>query len=166
MRAALDRAIELHPRVLFFLRVYAQQPDPVPGPPPPSGPGGRHLPGLLGWGDLDDVGVSNGNGSIRFSCNAGNPWCSRMNSVTQRWTREGRARVKTLLSYMDRQYPRRVAGFRTTMLRTGEWDMPQPPPFDGFPTMYADYSQAQQDEFCEGSRDPNCRLPTPDERQR
>ena len=163
-RAALDRAIELHPKVLFFLRFYAQQPDPAPGPPGPTA-GGRDVPGVLGWGDLDDVCVTNGNGSITMTCNTGGNWCTRMNSVTRRWTREGRARITTMLSYMDGQYPGRVAGVRPTMLATGEWDLPQPRPFDGLPTLYGDYSEAQKNEFCEGTTDPGCHLPSPDERQ-
>ena len=168
MRAALDRAIELHPTILFFFRLYVQQPDPAPGPPGPIDPGGspgHWKPGVLGWGDLDDVGLVSGNGSHRLTCNSGNTWCSRMNSVTKRWTQAGRLRIQTLLRYLDRQYPGRVAGVRTTMLRTGEWDLPQPPPFDGWPTLYGDYSEAQKNEFCQGSRDPDCRLPLPDARQ-
>ena len=102
-RAALDRAIELHPTIIFVLRFYAQQPDPPPALPGPK-------PGVLGWGDLDDVVMSNGNGSFHMVCDSGNQYCTRMNSITSRWTSQGRSRIKAMLSYMDRQYPKRIAG--------------------------------------------------------
>ena len=57
------------------------------------------------------------------------------------------------------------------MLHSAEWFLPAPGTAPGCPgpacpgPIFADYSEAMEAEFCLGSTDPKCTLPTPNARQ-
>ena len=158
VRAAFDRAVELNPKVMFIIRLYMQLPDrqyPNATCHISQAYGNQtntHKPSpfepLSGWGDLEDVTLLSMDGRRRQVMNADVGANSRQNSVSPAWAAEGRKRLSTLLTYLDEEYPHRIAGVFTTALHTSEWFYPYSLPANKSQSMYPDYSDAVSAAYC------------------
>ena len=148
-RRLLDRVLVLHPTALFIIRFYAQQPDMLMD---------TVLLNLTDDGRVDLYNVTD----PRFR----GP--GMMNSLTLEWERSAAAKLRLMLRYLDRVYPRRIAGVFPTFLHTAEWFMP------GFGYDFApgellvsDYSEGMRQRYCaDVDTRPNCSLPLPSWRNR
>jgi hypothetical protein len=187
-RAAFDRAVELNPSVLFVVRIYAQLPDKHYSNATTTNVTGRianltgrpsQIPPATGeWGDLDDVTISNMDGTVVtimhneeqiIPVDGKGESASRMNSISPRWTREARVRVRRLLLYLNKEYPGRIAGIFFSALHTAEFFYPYgagPNGLTGFP----DYSEDVRQGYCatrssaDSSDDDSCKIPLPNKR--
>ena len=119
-QAALERAIALHPRVLFILRFYAQSAD---------------LPNIV-FANASD-------GAQLVTCPHGSV-CSAMNSITAGWANQTGSRIQQLLLAFDRRFPGRIAGVAPSQLHTSEWIQIARGEFGWVP----DYSHARRSAFC------------------
>ena len=144
VKAAFDRAIELHPTILFILRFVAQSSD---------------LPNVAfmnATNDTDRV-VCPGVGHFPPHSSVCNP----MNTVTPHWANVTSARLQTMLVYMDRLFPGRIAGVNPNALHTSEWMLMAESAFDWMP----DYSDAQQQAYCASQgKKVGCSVPLPSSR--
>lgn len=81
-----DRVIELHPQALFVIRFYAQQPE---------------------FESIVMLNLNNSEPTILN--NQSNLMGDDMNSITEDWVASAAAKLTTMLTYLDQQFPGRIA---------------------------------------------------------
>lgn len=147
-RGVFDRIIRLHPKVLFIIRFYAFQPS-------------IHENMVL-------LNMTNGNATDMRYTNATLTDGGLMNSLTLQWEASAAEKMTTMLSYLDRQYPGRIAGSFPCYLHTSEWFMPGVNDIGiGGKSKLSDYSPATEKRFCAETRantNSTCAMPLPSQR--
>jgi hypothetical protein len=103
-RGLFDRIIRLHPKVLFIIRFYAFQPT-------------IHE-------NMVFLNMTDGNATDMAYMNATLRDGALMNSLTLQWEASAADQMTTMLRYLDREYPGRIAGSFPCYLHTSEWFMP------------------------------------------
>ena len=146
-RFLLDRVITLHPKVLFIIRFYAQQPD-----------------------NAHDIVLRNltDDGSVSLGNNISGTGPGMMNSLTKAWEASAVSKLKVMLRYLDSEYPSRIVGVFPTFLHTAEWFLPGYG-YDFAPdVLVPDYSEATRQRYCAEVHpgNPGCALPLPSQRNR
>lgn len=147
-RGVFDRIIRLHPNVLFIIRFYAFQPS-------------IHENMVL-------LNMTNGNATDMAYMNGTLTDGALMNSLTLEWEASAAEKMTTMLNYLDRQYPGRIAGSFPCYLHTSEWFMPGTNDIGiGGKSKLADYSAATEKRFCaetNASKHGKCTMPLPSQR--
>ena len=146
-RGVFDRIVHLHPRVLFIIRFYAFQPDISENMV------------LLNMTDGNATDMSNVSNTLTDG--------AVMNSLTLEWEAKAIEKMTTMLKYLDKEYPGRVAGVFPCYLHTSEWFMPGTSDIGmGGHSKLSDYSPATERRFCAetGGGNSSCFLPPPSQR--
>jgi hypothetical protein len=142
-KAMMDHVVALHPSALFMIRFYAQQYEPT-------------------FEDMVLLNLTDGDPQ-----NLENASYFTTNSLSLEWEKSAAMRMTTMLEYLDRLYPRRIAGVFPCFLHTSEWFLPGPNDIGfGGKSHISDYSNTTERRFCSETAPGNgsCRLPLPSQR--
>ena len=148
-RGVLDRIVRLHPKVVFIVRLYAQQPA---------------LPNMVMRNMTDGNATTLGPKTPMTDGGV-------VNSLTLEWEASAAHKLTVLLQYLDRQFPGRIGGVFPCFLHTSEWIMPGPNDQGvGGHSKLSDYSAGAEARYCahknwrNGSGGGVCHMPLPSQR--
>ena len=139
-QAAMQRAIHLHPRVLFILRFQPHSSD---------------LPFMA------YTNASNDAQTVVCPHTSAPAVCRSWNAINPTWARVTAARIANFLGYMDRLFPGRIAGSNPIYLLTGEWMVNS---LDLWNWLWG-YSNATAAAYC-ANKGQGCSVPPPSDRIR